>query len=92
MILDSVSPHKKWIGHVSIIDLTRPHSVLVRMEVGACKEVHVNKILPYIARVQQVGLVFEQDEDFGDLHYAPADFIRKKKSIFGNIHENWRES
>ncbi|GBO45566.1 Retrovirus-related Pol polyprotein from transposon 297 [Araneus ventricosus] len=80
LILESVSPHKllkKWTGPVSIIALTRPHSVLVRMEDGTSKEVHVNKIRPYIARVQQVGLVFEQDEDFGDLHYAPADPIRK---------------
>ncbi|GBN65464.1 Retrovirus-related Pol polyprotein from transposon 297 [Araneus ventricosus] len=50
-----------------------------RMEDSASKEVHANKIRPYIARVQQVGLVFEQDEDFGDLHYAPADSIRKSQ-------------
>ncbi|GBN10114.1 Retrovirus-related Pol polyprotein from transposon 297 [Araneus ventricosus] len=49
------------------------------MEDGTSKEVHVNKIRPYISRVQQVGLVFEQDEDFGDLHYAPADSIRKSQ-------------
>ncbi|GBM61406.1 hypothetical protein AVEN_70768-1 [Araneus ventricosus] len=49
------------------------------MEDGTSKEVHVNKIRPYIARVQQVGLVFEQDEDFGHLHYAPADSIRKSQ-------------
>ncbi|GBN00767.1 Pro-Pol polyprotein [Araneus ventricosus] len=50
-----------------------------RMEDGTSKEVHVNKIRPYIARVHQFGLVFEQDEDFGDLHYAPADSIRKSQ-------------
>ncbi|GBM08848.1 hypothetical protein AVEN_57404-1 [Araneus ventricosus] len=49
------------------------------MEDGMSKEVHVNEIRPYIARVQQVGLVFEQDEDFGDLHYSPADSIRKSQ-------------
>ncbi|GBM19360.1 hypothetical protein AVEN_195994-1 [Araneus ventricosus] len=79
LILESVSPHillKKWIGPVSIIALTIPHSVLVRMEDGASKEVHVNKIRPNIARVQQGRLVFEQYENFGDLHYAPADTIR----------------
>ncbi|GBL88996.1 hypothetical protein AVEN_255157-1 [Araneus ventricosus] len=64
---------------VSIKALTRPHSVLVRKEDSASKEVHVNKIRPYIARVQQVELVFEQAEDFGVLHYAPADTIRKSK-------------
>ncbi|GBL73904.1 hypothetical protein AVEN_230848-1 [Araneus ventricosus] len=54
LILESVSPHKlleKWIGPVIIIALTGPHSVLVRMEDGASKEVHVNKIRPYISRV-----------------------------------------
>ncbi|GBM22534.1 Transposon Ty3-I Gag-Pol polyprotein [Araneus ventricosus] len=49
------------------------------MEDGASKQFHVNKIRQYIARVQQVGLVFEQDEDFGDQHYALADYTRKSQ-------------
>ncbi|GBL99975.1 Retrovirus-related Pol polyprotein from transposon 17.6, partial [Araneus ventricosus] len=95
LILDSVSPHKllkKWIGPVTIIALTRPHSVLVRMEDGATKETHVNKIRPYLARVEQVGVIYDQDGDFGEIFPAPADNdCEVNCDIQGRIYEQGKE-
>ncbi|GFQ66302.1 retrovirus-related Pol polyprotein from transposon opus [Trichonephila clavata] len=76
LILMPSSTHKllnTWIGPAKVIKLTRPHSCLVQMEDGNTRELHVNKLRPYISRVDQVGIIFDQDSDFGELHYAPTD-------------------
>ncbi|GFY76859.1 retrovirus-related Pol polyprotein from transposon opus [Trichonephila inaurata madagascariensis] len=64
---------KTWIGPATIIEITRPYSSKVELDDGGIRELHFNKLRPYIARVGQVGLIFDQDSDSGDLHYAPTD-------------------
>ncbi|GFR01204.1 pro-Pol polyprotein [Trichonephila clavata] len=46
---------------------------LVQMEDGNTRELHVNKLRPYISRVDHEGIIFDQDTDFRELHYAPTD-------------------
>lgn len=75
LILIPSSSHKllkTWTGPATIIQLTRPHSALVELEDKSRRELHFNKLRPYIARVEQVGLIFEQDQDFGEIFCAPA--------------------
>ncbi|GFX14391.1 uncharacterized protein TNCV_1615741 [Trichonephila clavipes] len=43
------------------------------MEDGSTRELHVNKLRPYISRVDHVGIILHQDSDFGELHYVPTD-------------------
>ncbi|GBN88642.1 hypothetical protein AVEN_93353-1 [Araneus ventricosus] len=43
------------------------------MEHCTNKEIHVNKIRSYLARVKQVGVIYDQDTDFGEIFLAPAD-------------------
>ncbi|GFY67749.1 retrovirus-related Pol polyprotein from transposon opus [Trichonephila inaurata madagascariensis] len=62
-----------WIGPAKVVKLTSPHSCLVQMEDGSTRELHVNKLRPYISRVDHVGVIFDQDNDFGELHYVPTD-------------------
>ncbi|GFW26027.1 hypothetical protein TNCV_3316991 [Trichonephila clavipes] len=64
---------KTWIGPATIIEITRPYSAKVELDDGGVRELHFNKLRPYIVRVGQVGLIFDQDSDFGDLHYTPTD-------------------
>ncbi|GFQ91115.1 retrovirus-related Pol polyprotein from transposon opus [Trichonephila clavata] len=76
LILMPSSMHKllnTWIGPAKVVKLNRPHSCLVRMEDGNTRELHVNKLRPYISRVDHVGIIFDQDTDFSELHYAPTD-------------------
>ncbi|GFQ83842.1 CCHC-type domain-containing protein [Trichonephila clavata] len=76
LILMPSSTHKllnTWIGPAKVVKLTRPHSCLVRMEDGNTRELHLNKLRPYISRVDHVGIIFDQDTDFDELHYAPTD-------------------
>ncbi|GFQ92677.1 transposon Ty3-I Gag-Pol polyprotein [Trichonephila clavata] len=43
------------------------------MEDGNTRELNVNKLRPYISRVDHVGIIFDQDTDLGELHYAHTD-------------------
>ncbi|GFW25970.1 transposon Ty3-I Gag-Pol polyprotein [Trichonephila clavipes] len=42
------------------------------MEDGSERVLHFNKLRPHVARIEQIGLIFDQDNEFGDLHYAPT--------------------
>ncbi|GFX71961.1 transposon Ty3-I Gag-Pol polyprotein [Trichonephila clavipes] len=78
LVLIPSSSHKllkKWMGSASIIELPRPHTERVKMEDGSERERHFNKLRPYVARIEQIDLISDQDNEFGDLHYAPTDTV-----------------
>ena len=56
----------------TVVEITRLHSSLVELENGCRRELHFSKLRPYIARVDHVGLIFDEDKDFGEIHYAPS--------------------
>jgi len=67
VVLDKDSTHKtfaRWqLG--TIARVRSPYSYDVEMADGSTWHLHANKIRKFIARVQGVGVVNEQDEDFG---------------------------
>ncbi|GFR26857.1 RT_RNaseH_2 domain-containing protein [Trichonephila clavata] len=76
LILMPSSTHKllnTWIEPAKVMKLTRPHSCLVQMEDGNTRELHINKLRLYISRVDHVGIIFDQNTEFGELHYAPTN-------------------
>ncbi|GFU65976.1 retrovirus-related Pol polyprotein from transposon opus [Trichonephila clavipes] len=83
---------KTWIGPATIIEITRPYSTKVELDDGNIRELHFNKLRPYIARVGQVGLIFDQDSDFGDLHYAPTDMaVTSVGNVTDHISSDYQE-
>ncbi|GFY67814.1 CCHC-type domain-containing protein [Trichonephila inaurata madagascariensis] len=78
LVLVPSSSHKlskKWKGPAFIIELPRPHTVRVKIEDGSERELHFNKLRPYVARIEQIGPIFDKDNEFGDFHYAPTDTV-----------------
>ncbi|GBN50038.1 Transposon Ty3-I Gag-Pol polyprotein [Araneus ventricosus] len=62
------------------------------MEDGAIKEIHVNKIRPYLARIEQVGVIYDQDGDFGEILPIPAhNGCGVNCDIQGRIYEQGKE-
>ncbi|XP_055932090.1 uncharacterized protein LOC129962368 [Argiope bruennichi] len=51
----------------------------LKMEDGTNKEIHVNKSRPYIARLEQVGVIYDQDNEFGEIFPAPTNCNQKSK-------------
>ncbi|GFU17393.1 retrovirus-related Pol polyprotein from transposon opus [Trichonephila clavipes] len=73
---------KTWIGPATIIEITRPYSAKVELDDGGIRELQFNKLRPFIARVGQVGLIFDQDSDFGDLSLCSN---RYGCNIYGDV-------
>ncbi|XP_035228920.1 uncharacterized protein LOC118201016 [Stegodyphus dumicola] len=63
--------YARWTGPGKIIKYCPPHSYKVKLSDGKVKHVHVNKIRKYIARVNAVGVIFENEEEFGEIHPTP---------------------
>jgi len=39
---------------------------------GACRQLHANELRPFVARVQHVGIINDQDAEFGAVEYSPV--------------------
>ncbi|GFX60518.1 hypothetical protein TNCV_1182371 [Trichonephila clavipes] len=58
-------------GPVEIIQHHPPHSYKVKLPDGTVRHVHVNKMRKYHPRALAVGVIFEGDHEFGEIHPTP---------------------
>ncbi|GFX35474.1 retrovirus-related Pol polyprotein from transposon 17.6 [Trichonephila clavipes] len=63
--------YARWTGPGEIIQHHPPHSYKVKLPDGTVRHVHVNKIRKYHPRALAVGVIFEGDHEFGEIHPTP---------------------
>ncbi|GFQ63848.1 gag-Pol polyprotein [Trichonephila clavata] len=63
--------YARWTGPGEIIQHHPPHSYKVKLPDGTVRHVHVNKIRKYHPRALAVGVIFEDDHEFGEIHPTP---------------------
>lgn len=71
----------KWLGPFTVVGREREHSYRVETSEGKVKSVHANNIRPYYARVSHIGVVFDEDHDFGEVEYAPQPTTVKREEL-----------
>lgn len=64
--------HPKWIGPVKIKERKRPDSYVVQFEDGTERWVHANRLRKYYVRTNNVGVIFEEDAEFGEVESTPC--------------------
>lgn len=78
LILDSGQANKmkpRWVGPAEIKEKKRPDSYIVQLPGERGRWLHANKLRPYLARVNNVGVIFQTYEEFGEvptMPYGPA--------------------
>ena len=76
LVLMPDNSHKllsKWTGPGTVTAVLSNHSYRVALDTGAVKELHANHLRKWIARVNSLGVVFEDDEDFGKIEVYPTE-------------------
>ncbi|GFV38535.1 hypothetical protein TNCV_2221141, partial [Trichonephila clavipes] len=63
--------YARWTGPGEIIQHHPPHSCKVKLSDGTVRHVHVNKIRKYHPRALAVGIIFEGNHEFGEIHPTP---------------------
>ncbi|GFX97670.1 retrovirus-related Pol polyprotein from transposon 17.6 [Trichonephila clavipes] len=63
--------YARWTGPGEIIQHHPPHSYKVKLSDGTVRHVHMNKIRKYHPRALAVGVIFEDDYEFGEIHPTP---------------------
>ncbi|GFV98519.1 retrovirus-related Pol polyprotein from transposon 412 [Trichonephila clavipes] len=63
--------YARWTGPGEIIQHHPPHSYKVKLSHGTVRHVHVNKIRKYHPRALAVGVIFEGDHEFREIHPTP---------------------
>lgn len=74
LVFDDKRPGKlypKWLGPYTVREKYRQHSYYVEKPEGARMLVHGNRLRPYTCRVQNIGVIFHDDQDFGEVEYVP---------------------
>ena len=64
--------YARWIGPCNIVELRAPYSYMIELPDSSVRHVHANRIRPWVTRVNMVGIIKEDDDDFGDVTYAPT--------------------
>ena len=62
----------KFQGPGTIHSKLNDYAYMVAMPNGAIRRLHANKLRAFVPRVSSVGVVFEDEEDFGNLPYYPS--------------------
>ena len=65
--------YARWIGLCNILEVRAPYSYLIELSDSSVRHVHANRIRPWVTRLNMVGIIKEDDDDFGDVPYAPTD-------------------
>ena len=63
----------QWTGPLQILAKVSPYSYQVRLPNDGIKTFHANNLRRYTSRVGCLGVVFDEDTDFGDLEHFPLD-------------------
>jgi len=71
----------QWQGPGTVVDQVSPNSYRVSLDTGAVKVLHANHLRPFVARVDSVGVIFEDDEDFGVIEYCPTSLDDVSKEL-----------
>jgi len=83
VVLEKDSTHKifaRW-KHGKIIRVRSPYSYDVEMPDGSRRQLHANKLRPFVARVQHIGIIKEQDRDFGVVEHVPISADKQTESL-----------
>ena len=67
--------YARWIGLCNIVEVRAPYSYLIELPYSSVRHVHANRIRPWVTRVNMVGITREDDDDLGDVPYAPTDSV-----------------
>lgn len=62
---------KRWKGPALVVERRRPSSYLIRFGDGSQRVIHANKLRVYHEHVCSVGVIFEEDGDFGNIPDVP---------------------
>ncbi|GFY00146.1 hypothetical protein TNCV_1342431 [Trichonephila clavipes] len=80
--------YARWTGPGEIIQHHPPHSYKVKLSDGTVRHVHVNKIRKYHPRALAVGVIFEGDHEFGEIHPTPNLSRSTSERVLHEIHLN----
>ena len=61
----------RWQGPGTVTARMSPHSYRVSLDTGAVRTLHANDLRRFVPRVSSVGVIFDDDTDFGAIEYCP---------------------
>ena len=62
----------RWQGPGTVTAKLSPYSYRISLDTGAVRTLHANDLRRFIPRVNSVGVIFEDDTDFGQIEYCPT--------------------
>jgi len=63
----------RWQGPGTVTAKLSPCSYRVALDTGAVRTLHANHLRRFVSRVASVGVIFEDDSEFGSIEYCPSE-------------------
>ena len=67
----------EWIGPATVVAKVSAHSYRIALNTGAVRLLHANKLRKFVTRVNVVGVVYDEDQDFGEIECCPSVNVSK---------------
>ena len=61
----------RWVGPGTVNLKVSENSYHVALDDGSVRHIHANKLRRFVPQVSNIGVVFEEDDQFGGVHYYP---------------------
>ena len=62
----------EWMGPGTVVEVVSPYSYKILLSSGSIRTLHANKLRRFVSRSQTVGVVYDEDIDFGDIEVCPV--------------------
>src|SRR5215469_6859654 len=56
----------RWMGPATVVGKKSPYSYTVALDNGSVRLLHANQLKPFYLRINALGVMFEDEEEFGD--------------------------
>ena len=67
----------EWMGPATVVGIISDYGYRVALNTGAVRILHANKLRKFIARVNVVGVIYDEDKEFGEIICCPEVNVTK---------------
>jgi hypothetical protein len=61
----------QWVGPATVVSVVSKYSYRIALDSGSIRTLHANRLRKFVSRINTVGVIYEEDSDFGDLECCP---------------------
>ena len=67
----------EWIGPATVVGIVSNYGYRIALNTGAIRILHANNLRKFVTRINAVGVIYDEDKDFGSIECCPPVNLNK---------------